>query len=66
MKITLEYRNPSPTHCEVVIWVNGANAGTLTLRQNELFPFQHIIATGTDTSFDTFLSRGNPDWKKEE
>lgn len=66
MKITLEYRNPSPTHCDVVFWVNGDNAGALTLRQEELIPFQHILATGTDNPFDTFLTRGNPDWKKKE
>lgn len=66
MRIVLEYRNPSPTHCDVVIWVNGAFTGTLTLRQEELITFQDIIAQGVDQEFDTFTSRGNPDPRKEE
>lgn len=59
MNITIEYRNPSPSHCEVVVWINGGNAGTLTLRQDELISFQTILASGMLPG-DKFLGRGDP------
>ena len=61
MKITLDYRNPTPSHCDVAVFVNGALAGVLTLRQEELLTFQHIIVTGMDSRRDEFLGTGNPD-----
>ena len=59
MKITLEYRNPNPVHCDVVVFVNGANAGTLRLRQEEVVGFQRIVSAGCASArTDQFLSRG--------
>ena len=60
MKITLDYRNPTPSHCDVVVFVNGANTGTLTLRQEELDVFQHIVLHGIDDRRDKFLGTGDP------
>lgn len=60
MKITLEYRNPTPEHCKVGVWVNGAYAGELTLRQTELDSFQYVISKGLTLPEDEFLSRGDP------
>ena len=60
MKITLEYRNPTSTHCNVAVFINGALAGTLCMRQEELGTFDMIIHHGAGT-MDTVLSRGNPD-----
>lgn len=60
MKITLDYRNPTPSHCEVGVYVNGALAGVLTLRQEEINLFQHIIANGMDAQRDQFLGTGDP------
>lgn len=61
MNITLDYRNPSPSHCNVAVFINGALTGTLTLRQDELATFQHILIHGMSANRDTFLSTGNPD-----
>ena len=60
MKITLDYRNPSPSHCDVAVFVNGALTGVLTLRQEELITFQHIILHGLDKHRDEFLGTGDP------
>ena len=59
MKITLEYRNPTPVHCDVVVFINGTNTGTLRLRQEEIVSFQTIVDYGCCRGIDTFLSRGN-------
>lgn len=67
MRITIEYRNPTPTHCNVAVWVNGALAGTLRLRQDELMTFQTVLQAGlsfrgtAEFPADEFLARGNPD-----
>jgi hypothetical protein len=63
MKITLDYRKPTPSHCDVAVYVNGALAGILTLRQDELIPFQQIIVNGMRPpgQGDEFLGTGNPD-----
>lgn len=65
MKITLDYRNPTPSHCDVAVYVNGALTGVLTLRQDELLTFQHIIVNGMDSRRDEFLGTGNPDAQPE-
>lgn len=65
MRITLEYRHPTPSHCDVVVFVNGANAGTLRLRQEELGDFQMVIDHGLSLKTDEFLARGNPDPEPE-
>lgn len=66
MKIHLDYRNPTPTHCDVAVFVNGALAGVLTLRQEELDSFQGVIAHGLTLKTDEFLGTGDPgpgpDW----
>ena len=61
MKITLEYRNPTPSHCGVAVYVNGALAGELILRQEEISGFNQIVQHGCAKGIDTFLGRGNPD-----
>lgn len=61
MNIVLHYETPTPSHCDVRIFINGALAGVLTLRQDELLTFQTIVLNGCMDPFDTFLSRGNPD-----
>jgi hypothetical protein len=60
MKITLDYRHPTPSHCDVAVFVNGALAGVLTLRQEELGTFQHIVLHGMDNERDQFLGTGDP------
>lgn len=60
MKITVDYRNPTPSHCDAAIFINGALAGVLKLRQEELDVFQHIILHGLDSKRDEFLGTGNP------
>lgn len=63
MKVHLDYRNPTATHCDVAIFLDGALCGTLTLRQLELVPFQQIIVNGINCTptLDDFLATGNPD-----
>jgi hypothetical protein len=60
MKITLDYRNPTPSHCDVAVYIDGALTGTLTLRQDEVVTFQQIIVNGMSHR-DEFLGTGNPD-----
>lgn len=60
MKITLDFRNPTPSHCDVAVFVNGALTGVLTLRQDELITFQHIVMHGLDWQRDEFLGTGDP------
>jgi len=59
MKITLEYRNPTPGHCDIAIFVNEALTGTLRLRQEELINFQSIIFRGAIPGLDEVLARGH-------
>ena len=66
MNITIEYRNPTLAHCDVVIFVNGANVGTLRLRQEEIVSFQMILSGGCRRGLDTFLGRGHPNPPEEE
>lgn len=58
MKIILEYRNPTASHCNVAVFVNDALAGVLTLRQEELGSFDMIVAAGCVKGMDEFSSRG--------
>lgn len=60
MTIHLVYRNPTPAHCDVVVFVNGGQAGTLRLRQEEIVGFQQIVQHGCAKGIDEFLARGNP------
>lgn len=60
MNITLDYRNPTTSHCDVAVFVNGALAGVLRLRQVELVDFQLILQQGLSAKYDVFLSTGNP------
>jgi len=46
MKISLDYRNPTPSHMQVAVFVNGALAGVLTLRTEEVVPFTKVILNG--------------------
>jgi len=65
MKITLNYRNPTTQHCQVAVFINGALAGILTLRQDELGSFNQIVALGCAKGIDEFLGTGNPDFITE-
>jgi hypothetical protein len=60
MRITLDYRNPTPAHCDVAVFINGALTGFLKLRQEEIDSFQHIIRQGMTLPDDVFLATGNP------
>lgn len=48
MDVTLEFRDWTPTHCDVAVFVNHALSGTLRLRQEELAGFTCIFARGHD------------------
>ena len=61
MRITLDYRHPSPSHCYIGVFVNGACAGELCLRQEEILTFQMVISHGLSLPDDVFKSSGNPD-----
>lgn len=61
MRITLDYRRPTPSHCTIGVFVNGALAGELVLRQDEVVAFQQIVSFGCFATMDSFLSTGNPD-----
>ena len=61
MRITLDYRRPSPSHCYVGFFVNGALAGELCLRQEEILGLEMVIQHGLLLPEDSFLSTGNPD-----
>ena len=58
MKITLDYRNPTPAHCDVAVFVNGALSGVLRLQQGDVDSFQHVIITGLTLETDKFLATG--------
>lgn len=60
MRITLDYRNPSPSHCRVGVFVNGACAGEICLRQEEIVTFQTVIQHGLSMPEDVFRGTGNP------
>lgn len=66
MDVLLHYRNPSPGHCEVVIFVNGAQAGVIKLRQEEITGFQQIMQHGCFQNIDTFRATGNPNPQEED
>lgn len=61
MKITLDFRNPTPSHCDVAVFINGTYSGTLIMRQDEIGSFHQIIDYGLSLATDEFLSTGNPD-----
>ena len=63
MRILIEYRHPTPAHCDVAVFVNGANAGTLRLRQDELASFESILRRGCETPGDDFVARGDTECK---
>ena len=58
MKITLDYRNPTPAHCDVAVFINGALSGVLTLRQEEVDSFQDVLITGLTLETDEFWATG--------
>ena len=66
MNITLRYRHPTQTHCDVVVLIDDVVTGTLVLRQGDLMTFEHILIHGMLVNGDTFLSMGNPDPDPEE
>ena len=56
IRIALNYRNPTPSHCDVAIFINGALAGVLTLRQNEIAPFRQVISEGMTRHTENLLA----------
>jgi hypothetical protein len=58
MKLTLDYRNPTPGHCDVAVFINGALTGVLKLRQEEILSFQHIVMYGINKELDEFRGTG--------
>ena len=61
MKITLDFRDPTSSHCDVAVFVNGALTGVLRMRQDEIGSFHQVIEHGMSLlSTDEFLSTGNP------
>ena len=44
MRITLDYGRPTPSHCTVAVFIDGALAGELVLRQSEVVAFQIAAA----------------------
>ena len=64
MDIVLRYQDPTPAHCDVAVFINGALTGVLKLRQEELSHFQHIVAYGIQSNRDSFVAKGNPDLKE--
>lgn len=59
MNITIEHRNPTASHCDVAIFIDGALVGVLRLRQEEVGGFNQILSRGC-RQFDQFVARGNP------
>lgn len=59
MNIILEFRNPTPSHCEVAIFLNGAHVGVLRMRQDEVGDFHQIVAHGCARGIDQFMSKGS-------
>lgn len=43
MKFTLEIRKQTPSHTDVAVFVNGAQAGVLTLRNEEVDAFHRLF-----------------------
>ena len=64
MRVHLDYRHPTPAHCQVAVFIDGALAGTLCLRQDEVAGFTQIVAGGCVSGIDIFQGTGNPDWKE--
>lgn len=65
MRLHINFRNPTPSHCDVAVFVNGALAGVLTLRQEELFDFQDIVFNGQG-EYHQVRSDGNPNPREEK
>lgn len=61
MRISLNYRNPTPAHCDVAVFINSAFTGTLKLRREELGDFQQLMVLGARARGDSFSATGNPD-----
>lgn len=59
MMIHLRYEHATPSHCDVVIFVNGAQAGRLVLRREEIDGFQRVISQGCVPGLDRFRASGD-------
>lgn len=64
MKIHLRADNANGVHTTFTVFVNGANAGKLTMRDTEAASFHQIVASGCSNRVDTFLSTG--EWGARE
>lgn len=67
IKLMVEYRNPTPAHCDLAVWVNGGFAGMLRLRQEEISTFQDLLINGMDAvAGDEVLFKGSADYKPKQ
>lgn len=62
MDVVIDFRHPTPSHCEVRVFLNGGLTGTLTLRQDEIMGFQQILGAGCRSAVDTFRATGDPNY----
>jgi hypothetical protein len=58
MRVTFNYRNPTPAHCDVAVFVNGALAGTLRMRRDEVVDLRRIVMAGCGDE-DFFVAHGS-------
>ena len=58
MKIHLRANHVNAGHTNFTIFVNGGNAGTVTMRRDEAANFHQIVAMGCKQPIDEFVSTG--------
>ena len=64
MKITLRADEANGAHTRFTVFVNGANAGQLCMREDEATSFYQIVSMGCCADVDEFLGKGH--WTKEQ
>ena len=65
MNITLIHKNPTPTHCEIEVIIDGDSVGILRPKQSRIGLLNIILTEGINPKFDTFVSKGNPNFIKD-
>jgi hypothetical protein len=59
MKIHFDYRNANDAHCDVVIFIDGQNVGTLRVGQSDVVGLQQIVSAGCARGIDQFNATGH-------
>lgn len=59
MKVHIKYENPTGAHVQLRLFINGALSGVLTLRNEEVEDFQHIMVDGCSNGVDGFRASGH-------